>query len=92
MVEGNGSHAAKQHSSATVWLRIHHENRVWTFKLAPDDERAIVVGSLLRAHVRIDRRDIAPVHPHFEREAAAVRLIPGYQSDLCVKGNPAPRG
>lgn len=70
----------------TLWLDIRFADERWTFELAPDEDRAIVVGSLLRAHVRIDRSGIAPVHFHFEREGDAVRLIPAYRADLCVNG------
>lgn len=64
----------------TLWLDIRFADERWTFELGPDEDRAIVVGSLLRARVRIDRRGIAPVRFHFERKRDAVRLIPAYRA------------
>lgn len=73
-------------SRQTLWLsvRLSHEN--WLFEIEPDEERAIVVGALLRAHVRVNRRDVAPVHFHFEREQDRIRVCPAYGADLCVNG------
>jgi hypothetical protein len=75
-------HAARQ----TLWLSIRLGRENWLFEIEPDEDRAIVVGSLLRAHVRINRADIAPVHFHFERERDRVRVCPAYSADLCVNG------
>jgi hypothetical protein len=73
-------------SRHTLWLSIRLGRENWLFEIEPDEERAIVVGSLLRAHVRINRADIAPVHFHFERERERVRVCPAYGADLCVNG------
>ncbi len=70
----------------TLWLHLRFAGEAWTFELGPDEERAIVVGSLLRAQVRIDRAGINPLHFHFERHDDTVRLIPAYRADLSVNG------
>ena len=72
----------------TLGLRLRLGERTWAFELGPGEERAIVVGCLFRAHVRIDRQGIAPVHFHFEREGNEIRLVPGYRSDLLINGAP----
>lgn len=71
----------------TLWLslRLGHQN--WLFEFAPGDERAIVVGSFVRANVRIERRGVAPIHFHFEREGEHVQLMPGYRDELLVNGD-----
>ncbi|MFZ5896836.1 MAG: FHA domain-containing protein [Myxococcota bacterium] len=70
----------------TLWLSLRLGGDNWLFEVEPDEERAIVVGSLLRAHVRVNRRDIAPVHFHFEREKDRMRVCPAYSADLYVNG------
>lgn len=70
----------------TRWLRITFGESTWTFELEPTEERAIVVGSLLRAHVRVNLPNVAPVHFHFEREGDAIRLICAYGADVRVNG------
>ena len=82
----NNSPAYEASSLGTYWLCIRLDDRSWIFELGPDEDRAIVVGALLRAHVRVDRREIAPVHFHFEREGDTIRLVPGYRADLIVNG------
>lgn len=66
----------------TLWLSVSSERRDWVFELGPDEARAIVVGSLQRAHIRLDHRGIAPVHFHFERDGASVHLVPAYGREL----------
>lgn len=56
----------------SLWLEARLGESTWVFELAPTEDRAIVVGSLLRAHIRIDRKGIFPVHFHFERERDSV--------------------
>lgn len=83
-----GEHAAANAPANrnTLWLSIRLARENWLFEIAPGEERAILVGSLLRAHVRIDRHDIAPVHFHFERERGQIRICPAYGADVRVNG------
>lgn len=68
----------------TFWLVIDYESRANIFELAPDVERAVVVGSLQRADVRVNALGIAPVHFHFEREGAQLLLVPTYDAEVRV--------
>jgi hypothetical protein len=70
----------------TLWLSLRFGRENWLFELAPNDEHAIVVGNWRRAHVPINRREVAPIHFHFERDGDAIRLIPGYGNDVRVNG------
>ena len=67
-----------------LWLELRAPGIDRIFLMQPADERAIVVGSLMRADIRLDRRDIAPVHFHFEREGSQIWLVPTYKADLRV--------
>jgi hypothetical protein len=71
---------------ATLWLSLRLGQSNWLFDFAPGGERAVVVGRLANAHVRLDRRGVAPVHFHFEREGDSIRLIPGYADELWLNG------
>lgn len=68
----------------TLWLVIDHDSRAHIFELAAGVERAIVVGSLPRADVRVNALGIAPVHFHFEREGAQLLLVPAYEAEVRV--------
>jgi hypothetical protein len=70
----------------TLWLSVRFGRENWLFELAPNDEHAIVVGNWRRAHVPINRREVAPIHFHLERDGDAIRLIPGYGNDVRVNG------
>lgn len=72
----------------TLWLslRLGHQN--WLFEFCEGDERAIVVGRFPRANVHVDRRGVAPIHFHFERDGDRILLIPGYRDELLVNGLP----
>jgi hypothetical protein len=72
----------------SLWLEARLGKSCWVFELTPTEDRAIVVGSLLRAHIRIDRKGIFPVHFHFEREGDSGHLVPAYRGDLFVDGVP----
>lgn len=71
----------------TLWLILRLGQSNWLFDFAPGHERAVVVGRNARANVRIERRGVAPIHFHFEREGEAIRLIPGYADELWVNGS-----
>lgn len=61
-----------------IWLELSFEGQTLAFELPADESRAIAVGSLLRADIRIDRPGVAPVHFHFEREDDEIWVVPGY--------------
>jgi hypothetical protein len=61
------------------------DNESHTFELKADELRAVAVGSLLRADLRIDRPGVAPVQFHIEREDDALWIVPAYNAlDLRV--------
>ena len=71
---------------ATLWLSLRLGQSNWLFDFVAGGERAVVVGRLANAHVRLDRRGVAPIHFHFEREGDSIRLIPGYGDELWLNG------
>ncbi|HVY28791.1 MAG TPA: FHA domain-containing protein [Polyangiaceae bacterium] len=77
-------HEATAPRDGTLWLVVDYESRAYIFELAPDVERAVVVGSLPRADVRVNALGIAPVHFHFEREGAQLLLVPTYDAEVRV--------
>lgn len=70
----------------TLWLSIRSDAENWLFEIGPHEERAIVVGTLLRAHVRIDARGIKPVHLQFERDGNGLRVIPALGAEIHING------
>jgi hypothetical protein len=72
--------------TTSLWLELEFEHTTRVFELAPEDDRAIVVGSLLRADVRVDRLGVKPVHFQFERVGNDLLLKPVYGSDVRISG------
>jgi hypothetical protein len=70
--------------NCTLWLVVDYDGRAHIFELAAGPERAIVVGSLPHADVRVNALGIAPVHFHFEREGAQLLLVPAYEAEVRV--------
>ena len=69
----------------SMWLELCMDGESHTFELRADELRAVAVGSLLRADLRIDRPGVAPVQFHFERNDGALWIVPAYNSsDLRV--------
>jgi len=68
----------------SLWLEVHHDGRAHVFCCAPNEERAIVLGSLPRADIRVVRPGISPVHFHFEREGDRIVLVPTYNAEVRV--------
>lgn len=68
----------------SLWLEVHHDGRTQVFCFAPDEERAIALGSLPRADIRVARPGISPVHFHFEREGDRIILVPAYNAEVRV--------
>jgi hypothetical protein len=67
-----------------LWLEVRHGGRAHTFCCAPAEERAIVLGSLPHADIRVAGLAIAPVHFHFERDGDRLVVVPGYNAELRV--------
>jgi len=67
-----------------LWLEISVARTNRVFLVRAEDERAIVVGSLLRADVHLPQQGVAPVHFHFEREGDRIWLVPTYRAELRV--------
>ena len=65
----------------SMWLELSFEGQAYPFELPSDETRAIAVGSLLRADLRIDRPGVAPVQFHIEREADRLWIVPAYGSE-----------
>jgi len=71
--------------SGSIRLELSFDGQTCSFALAPDETRAIAVGSLLGADLRIDRPGVAPVQFHIERENDQLWIVPAYDSgDLRV--------
>lgn len=68
----------------SLWLEVHHDGRTHVFCCAPNEERAIVLGSLPRADIRVSGLGIAPVHFHFERQGDRIMLVPTYNAEVRV--------
>lgn len=68
----------------SLWLEVHHDGRAHVFCCAPNEERAIVLGSLPRADIRVAGPGISPVHFHFEREGDRIVLVPTYNAEVRV--------
>lgn len=68
----------------SLWLEVHHEGRSHVFCCAANEERAIVLGSLPRADIRVSGPGIAPVHFHFERDRDCIMLVPTYNAEVRV--------
>ena len=66
--------------SDCIPLELSFDGQTCSFALAPDETRAIAVGSLLGADLRIDRPGVAPVQFHIERENDQLWIIPAYDS------------
>lgn len=72
-------------SEPTIWLELRVDGRYCKFEFSADEMRAVVVGSLPRADLQIDRPGVAPVHFHVERESNALWVVPAYgANDLRV--------
>ena len=71
-------------SSQSYWLDVCVSGQTSIFELPATGERAIGVGSLLPAAVRIDDPNVALVEFHIEREGDGVWLVPAYGADLRV--------
>ncbi len=68
----------------SLWLALRYRGRSQRFEFPRGGSLPIVVGSLFRAELRIDRRAIAPVHFQFERRDDHIWLIPSPGIDLLV--------
>lgn len=68
----------------SLWLEVHHDGRAHVFCCSPNEERAIVLGSLPRADIRVSGLGIAPVHFHFERDGDRIMLVPTYNAEVRV--------
>ncbi len=72
-------------AAESMWLELCFEGQSHTFELKADESRAVAVGSLRGADLRIDRPGVAPVQFHIERESDAMWIVPAYNSrDLRV--------
>ena len=69
----------------SIWLELRVNGVAHMFELGADEPRAVAVGSLLRADLRIDRPGVEPVHFHIGRERNALWIVPAYRAkDLRV--------
>ena len=67
--------------SGSIWLELSFEGQTHSFSLQSDETRAVAVGSLLGADLRIDRAGVAPVQFHIEREDGQLWIVPAYGSN-----------
>lgn len=63
-------------SPTLIRLRACGETKVLVLK--PDEDRALLVGSLTQADFRIDRSSVAPIQFHLERHDGGVWIVPAY--------------
>ena len=62
----------------SIELELCFDGLFHRFELASDDTRALTVGSLPRADLRIEAPGVAPVHFHLERDGNEVWIVPAY--------------
>ena len=75
----------KSSNNNSMWLELCMDGESHTFELKADELRAVAIGSLLSADLRIDRPGVAPVQFHIERDDGALWIVPAYNSsDLRV--------
>jgi hypothetical protein len=72
----------------TLRVCIYANDRRHVFDLGPRDLRAIVIGNVADADVRIEGEDVPEIACHLEREGDAILLVPAYADDLRVGGVP----
>ncbi len=81
----NAANDSESETNDSIWLELCVDGQSNAYELNADETRAVAVGSLLRADLRIDRPGVAPVHFHIEREGNDLWLVPAYGShDLRV--------
>lgn len=71
-----------------LWLELRVGDQSWLFEFRAGDQRAVVVGSHLTSDVRVTREGVAATHFHFEREADAIVVVPGYRAALLLHEAP----
>lgn len=67
-----------------LWLELRLGDQSWLFEFRAGDERAVIVGSHVMADVRVAHEGVAATHFHFEREADAIVVVPGYRAALLL--------
>jgi hypothetical protein len=73
-------------STRLLRIAVSVDNRTSVFELGPDDPRAIVVGEIGGADVRVSGDQMPEIAFHLEREEEAVHLVPAGARDLEVDG------
>lgn len=76
------------HSVRLLRIAVECDARRYVFDLGPRDLRAIVIGEMTGADVRIKGSGYAvpEIACHLEREGDAIYLVPGYARDIQVDG------
>lgn len=64
----------------SIWLELVLDGTSQTFELCADEMRAVAVGSLPGADLRVNRPGVAPLHFHIEREGSTLWIVPAYGS------------
>jgi len=72
---------AKISDPDALWLELTFQGQSHPFALPPDETRAITVGSLEGADLRIARPGVAPVQFHIERDCDQLWIVPAYASE-----------
>jgi len=74
--------ATESKAKSDIHLTIRNGDSSTVFRLSPDDERVVTVGSTTSADVQFDDPMVSPIHFYFERTGPEVWLVPAY----CVSG------
>jgi hypothetical protein len=69
-------------ANESIWLDLRLDGVSHEFEFKADELRAVAVGSLLSADLRIDRPGVAPVQFHIEREGKALWIVPAYDGHV----------
>jgi hypothetical protein len=76
------------HSTRLLRIVVSFDTRTSVFELGPDDLRAIVVGEMAGADVRVSGDQMPEIAFHLDRERDAIHLVPAGVRDLQVDGVP----
>lgn len=86
--DSEGAPVSATHHVRVLRICVELEGRKTVFHLGPRDLRAIVIGEVTGADVRVQGPHVPEIACHLERDGDAVCLVPAYARDLQVDGVP----
>jgi hypothetical protein len=87
-MSSNATAMSPLQSTRLLRIAVSVDNRTSVFELGPADLRAIVVGEMAGADVRVSGGQVPEIAFHLERAEEAIHLVPAYARDLEVDGVP----